>query len=105
MTSSERDEGPYAVQMTDEAVYAYANIPSDDVYRRMGELLGSLASFPYYGQEYEPYYDAARPPVSCRVAFCGRFGIYYHVDDESRTFTVLAIEDERRDSRRRFHTG
>lgn len=103
MTGSELGGArPYAVQMTDEAVYAYARIPSDDVYRRMGELLGNLASFPRYGQEYDPYYDASRPPAPCRVAFCGRYGIYYHVDDESHTVTVLAIEDERRDPKTRF---
>ena len=102
-TNSEPESAiPYTVQMTDEAVYAYARIPSDGVYRRVGDLLGTLASFPRYGQEYDPYYDASRPPVPCRVAFCGRYGIYYHVDDESRTITVLAIEDERRDPKTRF---
>lgn len=102
MGSNGRDGTPYGVQMTDEAVYAYANISSDDVYRRVGELLNTLGTFPYYGQEYDPYYEAGQPPIPCRVMFCGRYGIYYHVNDESRTVTVLAIEDERRDPRKRF---
>ena len=101
MTSNEHNEAPYRVQMTDEAVYAYASIPADNIYHRMGELLKTLGNFPYYDQEYDPYYEAGRPPIPCRVMFCGRYGIY-HVNDESRIVTVLAIEDERRNPRNRF---
>ncbi len=93
---------PYEVSLTDEAVYAYASIAPDRIYERVGELIDTLARFPYYGQVYEPYYAAAQSPVPCRVLFCAQYGIYYCVDDVRREVTVLAIEDERRDPRRRF---
>lgn len=93
---------PYEVSLTDEAVYAYASIVSDRIYERVGELIDTLARFPYYGQVYEPYYIAAQPPVPCRVLFCAQYGIYHCVDDARRTVTVLATEDERRDPCRRF---
>lgn len=99
------ERGLYEVALTDEAVYAYASIALDRIYERVGELIGTLAQFPYYGQVYEPYYAAAQLPVPCRVLFCAQYGIYYCVDDATRTVTVLAIEDERRDPRRRFSAG
>ena len=102
MPSSEESEARYDIEFADEAVYAYACIPSDEVYNRMGKLIDTLAVFPYFGQAYHPCYRAAEPPVACRVLFCGRYGIYYHVDDERRVVTVLAIEDERRDPMNRF---
>lgn len=92
----------YKVVLTDEAVYGYANVEGDREYARIGEIIDSLARFPYYGHEYDPYYRAALPPVPCRVFFCGRYGVYYTVDDDSATVTVLAVEDERRDPLGRF---
>lgn len=92
----------YDVLMTDEALYGLADVRPDRVYQRLGELIPALASFPRYGQAYDPYYVAACPPVPCRVFYCGPYGVYYTVDDEGRTVTVLAVEDERRDPRRRF---
>ena len=53
---------PYEVSLTDEAVYAYASIASDRIYECVGELIDTLARFPYFGQVYEPYYTAAPPP-------------------------------------------
>lgn len=72
------------------------------VYKHMGRLIDFLAEHPFYGEEYDPHYPAAMPPVSCRVFFCGRYDIYYHVDDDRRTITVLAIESTSMDSMGRF---
>ena len=93
---------PFEVQLTDEAVYAYSAIPSQDVYVRIGTLLDFVAEHPYYGQEYDPYYESALPPVECRVFFCGKYSAYYHVDENRRIITVLAIEDQRRNPLARF---
>lgn len=93
----------YEVQLTDEAVYDLADIVPDAVYQRVGAMLRVLGSYPYYGEEYDPYYKAARPAADCRVLFVGRYGVYYTVDDEARIVTVLAIEDSRRNPEGRFN--
>ncbi|WP_373580626.1 hypothetical protein [Collinsella aerofaciens] len=53
---SELDEldEPFDVVMTDEALYAYAEIPSERVYARIGNLIDFLAEHPYFGEEYDP---------------------------------------------------
>lgn len=68
---SELDEldKPFDVVMTDEALYAYAEIPSERVYARIGNLIDFLAEHPYFGEEYDPYYQAAFPPIDCRSSF------------------------------------
>lgn len=92
----------YAVQLTDEAVYALAEIPSEAMATRISALLSHLSRFPRYGVAFDPAYESARPPVPCLMCYCGTFGIYYHVDDEERVVTIFAIEDERRDPMSRF---
>ena len=102
MPADEPPSTPYAVELADEAVYAYACIPSPRTYERIGELIGTLGRFPLLGRVYDPLYRAARPPVECRVLYCEHYGIYYHVDEGRRLVTVLAIEDERMDPLGRF---
>lgn len=96
------DRGRMEVRLTDEAYFAYVDLPSDAVLARVDSLLETLGEFPWFGQEYDPAYPAARPPVPCRVAFCGRYGIYYRVLEDEGAVEVLAIEDQRRDPRSRF---
>lgn len=103
-SSIEEVTKPFEVSLTDEAVYAYAEIPSDRVYGRIGMLLDFIATHPYYGREYNPAYEAAMPPIPCRVFYCERYGVYYHVDGGERTITVLAIESQRKDPMGRFRT-
>lgn len=100
MPGSERPA--FSVMMTDEAVYGCADVEPERVFRRVGELMGALSMWPYYGQAYEPAYEAAAPAVPCRVFYCGAYGVYYTVDEERRLVTVLAVEDERRDPTKRF---
>jgi mRNA-degrading endonuclease RelE of RelBE toxin-antitoxin system len=92
----------YEIRLTDEAVYAYADVMPDEVYERMGDLITFLAEHPYYGGEYDPYYKASKPPVDCRVFYCASYGVYYHVDEEEAAVTVFAIVDTRRNPLRRF---
>ena len=101
---SELDEldEPFDIVMTDEALYAYAEIPSERVYARIGNLIDFLAEHPYFGEEYDPYYQAAFPPIDCRVFFCAHYGVCYHVDVEQRNISILAIEDHRKNPLSRF---
>ena len=45
---------PFDVVMTDEALYAYAETPSERVCARIGNLIDFLAEHPYFGEEYDP---------------------------------------------------
>lgn len=92
----------FVVQLTDEAVYAYSEIPSQNVYTRIGMLLDFIATHPYYGLEYDPYYEAACLSIACRVFYCGKYGVYYHVDESNELITILAIDDQRRNPLNRF---
>ncbi len=98
----EEPRTPFLIEMTDEAVYAYSAVQPDDVYARIGALIDFLAEHPYYGEEYDPAYNAARPPIDCRVFFCARYGVYYHIDEEKLIITILAIENLRRNPMNRF---
>lgn len=102
MGASSDSAREYEVILTDEALYGYSDVRPDSVYERISELIKSLARFPYYGQEYDPYYVAAKPDIPCRVFFCGNYGIYYFVDESTKRVTVLSIEDERRNPAFRF---
>ena len=92
----------YEILLTDEATYAFADVYRERVRARIEQLVGFLAEHPLYGEEYDPYYPAARPPVPCRVFFCGRYGIYYHVDESQHMVVVLTIEDTRMSPMGRF---
>lgn len=102
MPASGSEDAPFQIQMTDEALYGYARVEPERVYRRIGDLIDTLCVFPRYGMEYDPYYPAAQPAVPSRVFYCGHYGVYYCVDDDHRFVTILAVEDERRDPRNRF---
>jgi len=93
---------PYEVILTDEAYYAYAAIPSDATFDHVGKCIELLEESPYLGREYDPAYEAMRPPFECRVLFCEHYGIYYSVDDEACAVTIFAVEDQRRNPQDRF---
>ena len=102
LLDSEDVANEYAVQLTDEAVYALSDITNESLVERIGFLLGNLSRFPRYGSVYDPVYKSAMPSVKCRVFYCGPYGVYYHVDDKELAVIVFAIEDERRDPMGRF---
>ena len=81
-----------------------ANIPSDALYLQVKAAIQRLAQFPELGRAYDPQYEAARPPVPCRVLYAGRYGVYYAGFDApaGEPLVVLTVEDERRDPLRRF---
>lgn len=94
----------YQVILTDEAFYAFSTLPSERLFCHIDNDLGLLETTPELGREYDPVYDAVRPPFPCRVLYCEQYGIYYKLDDESKTVLVFAIEDQRRNPARRFDT-
>lgn len=100
----ESNEAPFEIILSDEATYSLAEIPSERVYTRISSLIDFLAHHPYYGEEYDPYYKATFPPITCRVFFCARYGIYYHIFDEKRQILILAVEDTRKNPLSRFKT-
>ncbi|HJF65263.1 MAG TPA: hypothetical protein K8U77_03995 [Slackia equolifaciens] len=48
--------------LTDEAFYAFASLPTTHAFERVSHDLGLLETTPYLGRNYDPAYDAARPP-------------------------------------------
>ncbi len=99
---SDEPQTSFDIELTDEALYAYADIRSQSILGRIDTLIDTLALHPYYGEKYDPAYEASRPPVDCRVLFCAHYGIYYHVNETRRLVTILAIVSQRRDPLTRF---
>lgn len=99
---SEEDRPAFEVMLTDEALYAFASLPTTHAFERVDYDLGLLETTPHLGRNYDPAYDAARPPFPCRVLFSGYYGIYYRVDEDARRVVVFAIVDQRRDPANRF---
>lgn len=99
---SEEDRPDFEVLLTDEAFYAFASLPTTHAFERIDCDLGLLETTPYLGRDYDPAYDATRPPFPCRVLFSGYYGIYYQVDDDAERVVVFAIVDQRRDPANRF---
>lgn len=79
-------------------------IESERVYNRIDEYRTVLSHFPDIGGDYDPHYDAARPPFPCkRIAVPGTpFTLYYRKDEEERRVTIFYIEHQRADPRGRF---
>lgn len=77
---------------------------SDTVFDRVERSMSLLSRHPYLGREYNPAYDAALPPVSCRVLYVGNTtkAIYYFVDEERQRVFVFYIGDARSDPMTRF---
>ena len=66
-------------------------------------MLGVLGIICSAGSIYDPAYEAARPPVECRVVYAGHYGIYYSIgQDLDSPVVVFSIEDQRRDPSTRF---
>lgn len=92
----------FKIALTDEAYFAYASLPSERLLKRMTNDIGLLACTPLLGRTYNPAYEAKRPPFPCRVLYCEHYGIYYGVNDDESLVTIFAIEDQRRNPRKRF---
>lgn len=104
MADDSNAEHAFEVKLTDEAFYAYAALPTERVFAHVGNDLDLLSTSPELGQRYDPAYNAARPPFSCRVLYCEHYGIYYRIDEQERAVIVFAIEDQRRNPLTRFES-
>lgn len=76
----------------------------DAIYDRVEGSIDILASNPGLARRYDPQYEAARPPVSCRSYPVPKTTkiIYLVTDEEKRELTMLFLGDAREDPRRRF---
>ena len=79
-------------------------IQTRKAYDRVDSYRTILTSFPEVGAVYDPYYEAARPPMECRyVAVPGTpFTLYYAVDERAKTVSVFSIEHQRMNPRSLF---
>lgn len=99
----ENEDWPeFSVALTDEAFYALAALPTDRLFLHVEQNLELLKTSPYLGREYDPVYEATRPPFPCRVLLCEHYGIYYRVYESDLRITVFAIVDQRRNPMERF---
>ena len=76
----------------------------DTTYERVEGSVDVLASNPGLARQYDPQYEAARPPVPCRSYPVPRTTkvIYLVADEQLRKLTMLFLGDAREDPRRRF---
>lgn len=95
-------DAPCEVILTDEAFYTFTALHPERLFEHVAHDLSLLETTPFLGREYDPAYEAARPPFACRVMFCEHLGIYYCVNEEERRVVVFAIEDQRRNPTERF---
>ena len=85
-----------------EAQYQLVRIPSNADYNEVKRMLRALGIIADAGSVYDPAYEAAKPPVECRVVYAGHYGIYYTSEDPGSPVVVFAIEDQRRNPKTRF---
>ena len=92
----------FEVLLTPGAERAYRRITAKGDRVRVNRVLEVLDTVPYIGHRYDPLYDAARLPFEVLVAYAGRYGIHYVVEEELLQVRVYFIEDQRRDPLTRF---
>lgn len=97
------EKPPYTVKLSEAARIAYQSIPSKKDFAKVRKMVHLLDTLPEIGRTYDPDYPAARPPFEMRVAFAGRYGVYYRVEEADETVRILFIEDQRRDPLNRFY--
>ena len=57
------------VVVTQEAQYQLVRIPSNADYNEVKRMLRALGIIADAGSVYDPAYEAAKPPVECRVVY------------------------------------
>lgn len=79
-------------------------IKTRKTYERVNSYRRILSSFPEAGAVYDPYYEAAKPPVECRyITVPGTpFTLYYAVNEHDKTVNVFSIEHQRINPRSMF---
>lgn len=101
-SSSEDDLETYEVILSPTAEQVLQSIPSRADRKRIDRILCVLDTVPGIGRNYDPLYDAARPPETVQVTYAGHYGIYYEVLKEQNIVYVYYIEDQRCDPLGRF---
>lgn len=91
----------YAIRVSESARRSLLTL-SDASFARVSSSIERLKTMSQLGRSYEPVYDAARPPFSCRVLYAGHFGLYYTVDEGAHEVYLRYVEDQRMNPRTRF---
>ncbi len=95
--------GPYRVTLTENAKRASTYVKARSDIDKVKKILRILDTLLEIGRVYDPDYEAMRLPFEVRVAYAGRYGVYYTVDEEEHQVIVFAIEDQRRNPLNRFY--
>ena len=96
-------DNSYSVAFAEATAEYVINLP-DAVYEKVRSSVCLLASNPRMGRVYKPDYDAPKPPIPCRriVVPTTNVELFYHVDDERLTISVLFACDARSDPMRKI---
>ncbi len=92
----------YTVILSPYAEDAIKAVRSRADRRRIDGVLCVLDTVPGIGRDYDPVYEAVKPPEDVKVAYAGHYGIYYEVVESNALVYVYYIEDQRRDPLNRF---
>lgn len=88
------------VLLTDEALLQFSEIPGQGDYSKVRRALEALVNVNEAHSDYDPGYEAARPPFPCKVCYAGNYAIYYVID--GTRVVVFSILDNRLDPLCRF---
>lgn len=82
-----------------------ANVSKERVLEKIEDSMGLLAEYPGAGPAYMPSYAAALPPFPCRYFPVSDtpFTLYYVLDEDAETVTVIDIEWSAGDPKKRFN--
>ena len=93
----EEHNPPYEVRLSEAAGIVYRELSKTKAFTKLRKMIEILDTVPEIGRLYDRNYPAARPNMDLRIAFAGRYGIYYTVEEAEKTVRVMFIEDQRRD--------
>ena len=91
----------YAIRIGSSARNSLLSL-SEAAFEQVSGAIDALSTMPMRGRIYEPTYEAAQLPFSCRVLFVGTYGIYYTVFEDVHEVYVRYLEDQRMDPKWRF---
>ena len=91
----------YDVRVSPAARKKLLTLPESS-FKKIQKLISTLRGMPCVGTVYDPVYEAAKPPFECRVAYAGRYGLYYTVHEDEGLLYIRFVEDQSMDPRLRF---
>lgn len=95
----------YLVRLTEYAEGLLTEwITSERVFEKVEHTADLLAQYPALGHAYDPRCAAAAPPFPCRCIAVSDtpFTLYYLIDGDAQTVTIISIEWSAGDPAKRF---